>query len=336
MRTCLSASRHPTLGPLTRRACALLLALFVSACTPIKTAAEDQPDVAKKSTADAPTGEQEKDETPEREKDVEPALGPASDPPAPEETAQTEPADDPPAEVDGPPTLSPTKWRADENLSGDERVALAKANKGDEVKTLFANAGLEFPPQQLLFRVFKTEQELEVWAADSKKGALKHVATHEICYFSGDTGPKRHEGDYQVPEGFYEISAFNKRSSYFLSMKVSYPNRSDRIIGQSNLGGDIMLHGNCVSIGCLAMSDERIQELWLMARGLKDANERDPAVYIFPARDLDALLGELKSPADDERIGFWTQLKEGNDRFEKAHTLLKVSIDKDSGAYWFD
>lgn len=335
MRTHLIESRRLARRLAARAAGALLTTLLIAACTPNSLVAEDKPDHTEKSPARASLGEQEKEEVAAPQHAEETGASAPVDEVGAEETAQATP-EDPPIEVDDIPMLAPTKWKADEDLSGNERMALAEKNKAAEVELLFETAGLKFPPKQLLFRVFKTEQELEVWASDSKKGALKHVATYEICYFSGDTGPKRHEGDYQVPEGFYEINAFNKRSSYFLSMKVSYPNRADRIIGKTDLGGDIMIHGNCVSIGCLAMSDERIQELWLMARGLKDNVQRDPAVYIFPARDLDGLLAGLSSPADDERIGFWTQLKDGNDRFERDHVLLKVNIDKETGAYSFD
>jgi murein L,D-transpeptidase YafK len=140
------------------------------------------------------------------------------------------------------------------------------------------------------------------------------------------------EGDLQVPEGFYRLDYFNPSSRFYLSMRVNYPNDSDRILGRKgSLGGDIMIHGNCVSIGCLAMSDERIQELWVMAQSMNGKGRRVP-VYIFPSRDLDKLLAD---PGRSSNHVFWRNLKQGFDLFEKEHRLLKVTVGKD-GSYSFE
>ena len=210
-------------------------------------------------------------------------------------------------------------------------LGVQRNTKGDVVKKLFADAGVEYPPRQLLLRVFKNENILEVWAASSRHESLSHVATYEICSQSGDLGPKRREGDGQVPEGFYHLDYYNSQSSYYLSMRVNYPNGSDRILSdQKSPGSDIMIHGNCVSIGCLAMSDERIQELWVMTHSLRKGSG-EVYVHIFPSSDFAALL------ADEgllQHHAFWRNLKEGHDYFEQDRRLPKVSVES-TGLYLF-
>lgn len=223
-----------------------------------------------------------------------------------------------------------TEWRYDGPDRGSARVAAAKAAKADVVSDLFAKAGVDFPPKELLLRVFKDEELLEVWAGNGKS-SLALVAQYEICAASGRAGPKRREGDGQVPEGFYTIDAYNQHSSYYLSLRISYPNPSDKVLGhRKHPGSAIMIHGNCVSIGCLAMSDERIQEIWLMADAMR-RNKRKVHVHIFPGRDLDTYIAAM--PNMDLK-SFWDNLKEGYDIFEADHRLPKVKIDK-KGRYLF-
>ena len=199
----------------------------------------------------------------------------------------------------------------------------AERNKGDLVRGLFASAGLGFPPRQLLLRAFKKEGLLEVWAADDAKGPLTAVTTYQICYASGDLGPKRREGDGQVPEGFYKLVWFKAKSSFHMAMQVGYPNGSDRILGHpTEPGGEIMIHGACVSIGCLAMSDDRIEELWVMTYPAP----RPVPVHIFPSRDMAEL---IESGAYPQHEAFWRNLQEGFDRFERDRTLFDVGIGRD-------
>ena len=119
------------------------------------------------------------------------------------------------------------------------------------------------------------------------KGPLVLVRSWPVCASSGDLGPKRRQGDLQVPEGIYRLDKLNPVSSYHLSLHVDYPNRADRIAGKrehiGNLGGDIMVHGECVTIGCIPIENDPIEELYL---AVLDAGLRPP-IHIFPAR-LDA------------------------------------------------
>ena len=201
------------------------------------------------------------------------------------------------------------------------RVAEAEKQKLKVVKQLFADAGVSYPPRQMLLRVFKEEMHLEVWAASKKRDEdLVHVATYEICSGSGGPGPKRKQGDGQVPEGFYVLDLFNNHSQFYLSMRISYPNKYDK--AHRRTGSAIMIHGNCVSIGCLAMSDERIQELWVMTKATHD-NRAKVHVHLFPARDLDTLIAGQK---DEKLKSFWVNIKEGFDYFEQKKRLPKVTV----------
>ena len=230
------------------------------------------------------------------------------------------------------PSVRPfTEWYYDGPSGSTSRVEAAEAAKKEVVEELFRDAGLEFPPRQLLLRIFKDEWLMEVWAADRKKGPLTHVTSYEICTGSGVLGPKRRQGDLQVPEGFYILDIFNPHSRFYLSMRINYPNKSDRILGyKSNLGNSIMIHGSCVSIGCMAMSDERIQEIWLITRGAND-NGRKVQVHIFPSRDIPALVEALP---DSPHVEFWNNLQEGFEFFDARAVLPVMSVDR-QGRYHF-
>jgi hypothetical protein len=212
---------------------------------------------------------------------------------APDKTADVaapKPPPKPPVVAEEVPAVRmPTEW-ASGTINGVKRIEEAKAAKLDVVKGLFKDAGVAYPPSQILLRGFKKEKRVEVWAAADITGPLTHVTTYEVCYASGELGPKRKEGDRQVPEGFYGVNLYNPSSSYHLAFQVSYPNQSDRILGDKRTpGSEIMIHGNCVSIGCLAMSDERIQEIWLAVTAVRDRRGKID-VHLFPTRDMAGLI----------------------------------------------
>ncbi len=255
-----------------------------------------------------------------------PAPLPSMTPPPPAPTALAEPPPPvaPPVETGAPGVRSWTDWRAP-LLPGDERAKQAILRRRPEVERLFAKAAVSFPPAELLFRGFKREHELEVWASSQKGGAMTKIATYAICRLSGELGPKRYEGDGQVPEGFYKINYYWPESAFHLEMKIGYPNAADKAISRGDPGGNIMIHGACASAGCLAMSDERAEELWTMAI-LSGGEEKNKLVHVhlFPSRTWDDL---LRDAAYAPHHRFWANLKEGFDAFEKSRTLPSVSID---------
>ena len=142
-----------------------------------------------------------------------------------------------------------------------------KAFKQSEgtLKAAFKRRGLRYPPKRIFIRIFKKERVLELWSRGSD-GRYAKVKDYPVCYASGRLGPKRRQGDRQVPEGIYHVNAINPWSSYHLALGVSYPNRADRKRGRKGkLGGAIMIHGDCVSIGCVAITDRLIEQVYVAA-----------------------------------------------------------------------
>jgi murein L,D-transpeptidase YafK len=142
-------------------------------------------------------------------------------------------------------------------------------------------AKIAFPPKRLLLLTFKEEKKLEVWGTNGGD-AYKFLAEYDVQAASGGPGVKRREGDRQVPEGFYKLTALNPSSRFHLSFRVDYPNVEDRVhatVPLSQLGGDIYVHGNRLSIGCLAMGDEKIEELFPLVATVGLKNSR---IWIAP------------------------------------------------------
>ncbi len=212
-----------------------------------------------------------------------------------------------------------------------DRVADARAKKGDLVKLEVKNAGLAYPPYQILVRLFKLEGELEVWGRDRATPEFKKIAAWPVCASSGALGPKRREGDGQVPEGVYRIVTFNPWSSFHLSLGLDYPNASDRILSDhDHPGGDVFIHGNCVTIGCIPISDGPIEELYLLALDSKQKSGRAPVVHSFPCRMTTPSCQSALASASSRSpalVPFWQDLEKIYRAFEKDHTLPVVKVD---------
>ncbi len=167
----------------------------------------------------------------------------------------------------------------------NSRVKNAYNEKWNVVKHDIHAAGIDSSSFVIFIRIFKTEKKLELWAANNNKSQFKKVKDYAICASSGELGPKRMQGDGQVPEGFYNISSFNPWSNYHLSFAVSYPNASDKILGKKgNLGGDIMIHGNCVTIGCVPLTDDKIKEVYIYAVEARSKGQAEIPIHIFPSK----------------------------------------------------
>lgn len=210
------------------------------------------------------------------------------------------------------------------------RVRVAISEKEAGVKELFAAKKLSYPPTKIFLRAFKLEEILELWVAESNKFQL--LKQYKICANSGVLGPKRREGDRQVPEGFYFIDVFNPVSNFYLSMRVNYPNQSDRILGgQGRLGGDIYIHGDCVTIGCIPLTDEGIKELYIIVVEAKSQVQQQIPVHIFPAKMTADKMAQLKHYAGDnpKLWEFWLNLKEGFDFFENQHRLPAIAVNRE-------
>jgi murein L,D-transpeptidase YafK len=217
------------------------------------------------------------------------------------------------------------------------RVRTASKEKDEVLRQRFKDKDLAYPPRAILLRAFKQEAQLELWAADGEDKAFVLVHEYRICTSSGTLGPKRRFGDEQVPEGFYELDWFNPQSNFFLSLHISYPNASDRILGShQNPGGDIFLHGNCASIGCIPITDEGIKEIYWLAVLVHNQDHQHLPIQIFPVRLTgDGLKTLVTTHATQPAlIDFWGNLKQGYDLFEKKHRLPRIKTRAD-GAYAF-
>jgi murein L,D-transpeptidase YafK len=210
-------------------------------------------------------------------------------------------------------------------------------------KELPAKATKELPPELLsllrqkkmpkhspiLMRIFKEEAELEVWKQDSS-GRFEILKTYPICRWSGDLGPKLYEGDRQAPEGFYTVTPelMNPNSSLYLAINMGFPNSFDKANGRD--GTFLMIHGDCASAGCYAMTDEQISEIYSLAR---DSLVGRPSFQIqaYPFRLTPANLARHRNHPN---LAFWQMLKTGNDHFET--TQLEPKVDVCDRRYVFD
>ncbi len=214
------------------------------------------------------------------------------------------------------------------------RVKDAYDIKWPKLKEDIKSLSLDPDTYEIYLRAFKHEQKMEVWLKNSNDKVYKLFRIYDICASSGDLGPKRQEGDGQVPEGFYTIDLFNPTSNYYLSMRVSYPNASDQILKTAkNAGGAIMVHGNCVTIGCMPMTDDKIKELYVLCLEAKNRN-KVIKIDIFPIKLTSDNIKLLEASYSKEKITFWNSLKPAYDYFEKNHATRKVFTDT-KGNYFF-
>lgn len=172
----------------------------------------------------------------------------------------------------------------------------------------------------VLVRAYKKESEIEVWKLNGQ-GQYVLLKTYPVCRWSGQLGPKKKEGDRQVPEGFYSVAAsqMNPNSAYWLSFNVGYPNPMERAMGRN--GGDIMVHGTCSSRGCFAMTNDQVEEIYAVMREAFNGGQRNVQFQSYPFRMTAENLARFRH---DPNIAFWKNLKEGSDHFEVTKQEPKV------------
>ncbi len=178
------------------------------------------------------------------------------------------------------------------------------------------------PSSPTLIRTYKKEAELEIWKMKSN-GEYALLKTFPMCRWSGQLGPKKREGDMQVPEGFYTIAPgqMNPNSHYYLSFNVGYPNAYDRAYGRT--GGTVMVHGVCSSAGCFSMTDEQIADIYAIARDSFKGGQREIQLQSYP---FHMTAGNLAKFRLDPNIDFWKDLKNGSDHFEVTKTEPPVTV----------
>jgi murein L,D-transpeptidase YafK len=217
--------------------------------------------------------------------------------------------------------------RAHVNLERAEYQALFRAGKPlpgtpdlSRFDARLAAAGVK-PGVPVYLRIYKLESEIEVWV--EKDGRFERFATYPICMWSGWLGPKLEEGDLQAPEGFYTVdkAALNPNSRMHLSFNLGFPNVYDR--GKGRTGSFLMVHGGCASIGCYAVTDDVVDEIWeLVTAALGNGQARIP-VHAFPFRMTER---NMRLRKGGKWSGFWADLKKGYDLFEQTHVPPVVSV----------
>lgn len=205
----------------------------------------------------------------------------------------------------------------------------------DSLKKEFKEKGLHWPAKYMYVRAFKHEKQMEVWVKNDWKETFSLFKVYKVCATSGTYGPKRKEGDKQIPEGFYYINEFNPNSNYHLALGLNYPNASDAILSdQYKPGGDIYIHGNCVTIGCLPLTDSLIEQVYYLASVVKEQGQDFIPVHIYPLRydnskAIELFSNKTKNKQDVQK--FASEIREAYEYFEDTHQLPTVLIGKNGG-----
>jgi len=232
--------------------------------------------------------------------------------------------------------VSAPRWRALMTLAVLAGALALGGCLADEGYELPSKAMKELSPQMLaqlqaknmpkespiLVRIFKEESELEVWKQDTS-GRYALLKVYPICRWSGDLGPKVKEGDRQAPEGFYAITPglMNPNSSYYLAINTGFPNAYDR--ANNRHGAFLMIHGDCSSRGCYAMTDEQIGEIYSLGREAFLGGQKEFQIQAYPFRMTPANLARHRNSPN---LAFWKMIKEGYDHFAVSHLEPKIDV----------
>jgi murein L,D-transpeptidase YafK len=216
------------------------------------------------------------------------------------------------------------------------RVKLAYEDKEKIVQQYFTNAALPYKGFSLFIRAFKKERILEAWIKTSGSSTYALLTSFPFCTSSGELGPKRKEGDLQIPEGIYSLNHFNPQSNFHLSLGLSYPNASDKILSnKKHPGSAIYIHGNCVTIGCIPITDDKIEELYILAVEARNNGQKNIPIHIFPSKlDQEGFRKLQDDFPGSPHLNFWGNLKTVFDDFEQAKMLKPIKVNG-KGEYYF-
>lgn len=204
----------------------------------------------------------------------------------------------------------------------DERAVTARSIQSLSPQTvaLMTEKGMA-RTDPILMRIYKEESKAEIWKKRKADGKYALLKSYDICRFSGKLGPKIKEGDKQAPEGFYSVGPgqLNPRSNYYLSFNIGFPNAYDRSLGRT--GQHLMVHGDCLSAGCYAMTDAQMAEIYALARESFAGGQKSFQVQALPFRMTPENMARRRN---NPNIAFWRNLKEGSDHFEVTKAEPKV------------
>jgi len=174
----------------------------------------------------------------------------------------------------------------------------------------------------VFIRIFKEASLLEVWIRMGTE--YHHLKDYVICAYSGALGPKLKEGDRQAPEGFYKVKKhqLNPNSKFHLSFNLGYPNKYDR--AHDRTGSFLMVHGNCVSDGCYAMTNDKIEEIYALVEGALQKGQKYVQVHAYPFRMTEEMMALF---SENEWYDFWVNLKEGYDYFEAEKLPPHIKVE---------
>ncbi|MFD1333630.1 hypothetical protein ACFQ4O_16630, partial [Methylopila musalis] len=214
----------------------------------------------------------------------------------------------------------------------DENAVTARSVQALPIETvsLMQEKGMT-ASDPILMRIYKEDSKAEIWKKRKSDGRYALLKSYDICRFSGKLGPKVKEGDKQAPEGFYSVAPgqMNPRSSYYLSFNLGFPNKYDQALGRT--GQHLMVHGDCLSAGCYAMTDTQMAEIYALAREAFRGGQKAFQVQALPFRMTPENMARRRS---DKNIAFWRNLKEGADHFEV--TKLEPKVDACGKKYVFN
>lgn len=211
------------------------------------------------------------------------------------------------------------------------RVREAYKQRADYILNIMKRKNLaEDLKNELYIRIIKNEQCLEVWGKAKGKNIFHWFTTYFFCSNIGDLGPKREEGDFQIPEGFYKVDRFNPESEFHLSMGINYPNKLDTMQSTTaNLGKDIFIHGACVTVGCVPIGDDLIQELYIMVVEAINAGYTTVPVHIFPFRMTDDNFEKIKAQHPEiyaQNEALWRSMQPAYQLFEDYYLVPQTSV----------
>ncbi len=211
------------------------------------------------------------------------------------------------------------------------RVEIARSEYESSLRKLFNKKGIDYEQCEIYLRAFKFEETLEVWAKNKSDETFRLIKNYDFCTNSGKLGPKRREGDRQIPEGIYHINRFNPQSRFYLSLGLNYPNESDVFFAdKTQPGSDIFIHGACVSVGCIAITNDKIKELYTLASQAQSNGQTMIRVDIFPIQfDNEISVTHLNEVSDYQLNKlFWKNIEEVFYDFENTKQLREIQVNE--------
>ena len=197
---------------------------------------------------------------------------------------------------------------------GEKWNSLQKELKKDQITGKFS----------LYIAAYKAERKLEIWLKENNQKQYKLFKVYPFCQHSGVLGPKLKEGDLQIPEGFYYITAFNPLSNFHLSLGINYPNSIDLLRSANEKpGSDIYIHGKCETVGCIPITDDKIKEVYVLATEARNGGQNQIPVHIYPFKITDTNLNKYLAQFPQHKA-FWINLQQGYNYFEKYRRMPQV------------